>query len=163
MPAQVTTHSDLSSKQGQTITTAALILAAMTVLSNAAHLMFKSRAKQGFTLAVAIFAKIQPAYFFLASSAKIVLFLLVILEDLRTGSCGVSPNQRSQLFATELRMTVALLLSSLSAICCDYDSDCTTAMRRGTYSACAVCLVSGMVFCLGLHHRDQLFSFNARS
>ena len=151
---------DLSSNQGQTVTTAALALAATAVLSNAAYLVFKSLVKQGFALAAAICAKWQPVYFLLVSTAKIVLFLLVITEDVRTGSCGVTPNQRGQLFATELLMTVALLLFSLSAICCDYDSDCTPAMRRGTYSACVVCLISEMMcsFVLGFsNHPGFLF------
>ncbi len=121
-----------------------MALAATAVLSNAAYLVLKSRSKQGLALAAAICAKWQPAYFLLVSIEKIVFLALLITEKVAAGSCGFSPYQRGHFFATELLVTVALLLFSLSAICCDYDSDCSPAMRRGTYSACVVCLVSDM-------------------
>jgi len=128
--------------------TASLAWAATAVAANAAFLVFRSRTKQGLAWAVAICAKWQPAYFLLVSIEKIVFVAVIVASEVRdqsAGSCGFSLHQLGQIFATEVLMPIALLLFSLSAICCDYDPDFTPAMRRGAYCASAACFVLDMI------------------
>jgi len=137
----------LSNNQSQVIT-ASLAWAATAAAANAAFLVFRSRAKQGLALVVAICAKWQAAYFLLVSIEKIVFVAVIVageVKDQSAGSCGFSLHQHGQILATEVLMPIALLLFSLSAICCDYDPDFTPAMRRGAYCASAACLVLDMM------------------
>jgi hypothetical protein len=134
----------LSSSQSQTIT-ASLALAATAVVTSAAFLVLKSRAKQGLALAAAICAKWQPAYFLLVLIERIVFLVVMVAKDESAGSCGFSLHQHGQILATELLIPVALLFFSLSAICCDFDPDVTPAMRRGAYCASTACFVLDMI------------------
>jgi len=140
-------QSGLSANPSQAIT-ASLAWAATAAAANAAFLVFRSRAKQGLALVVAICAKWQPAYFLLVSIERIVFLSMMVaseVKDQSVGSCGFSLHQHGQILATELLMPVALLLFSLSAICCDCDPDFTPTMRRGAYCASTACFILDMM------------------
>jgi hypothetical protein len=57
------------------------------------------------------------------------------VNDPAAGSCALPFYQHVRILAAELMMAVVLLLFSLSAMSCDYDSDFTPVMRRGAYLA----------------------------
>jgi len=102
-----------------------LAWAATAVAANAAFLVFKSRAKQGLALLAAICTSWQPAYFLLTSIERIAFLVAMVAGDVKdesAGSCGFSSDLQVQILATQMLMPVSLLLFSLSAICCDYDT-----------------------------------------
>ncbi len=138
-----------SNSQGHAIA-ASLAWAAAAAVANAGFLSFRSRDKQGLALLAALCAKWKTAYFLMVSIERIVVTAVMVaarVNDHSAVSCALT-YQLGQILATELLMAVALLLFSLSAICCDYDPDFTPAMRRGAYSATAVCFVLDMIFSL---------------
>ena len=154
-----------SNDQSQAIV-ASLVFAAMAVTANAAFLVFKSRNIQGLALFFEICVNWQPAYFVLVSIQRIVFLALVVAGDSREdseGACGFSSHQLGQILATELLMPIALLLFTLSSICCDYDPDFTPAMRRGTYAASSACfaldMICSFVWGFGTNVNRGLFSF----
>jgi hypothetical protein len=81
--------------------------------------------------------------------------------DEGAGYCGLFLQQHALILATEVFMTVALLLFSLLVICCDYDPDVTPAMRRCAYLACAACFVLDLTcsFLWSLRHQGRIVSF----
>jgi hypothetical protein len=144
----------LSSNHSQAIT-ASLAWAAAAVVANAAILMIKSSAKQRLAVAAAICAKWQPVYFLMVSIERIVFLAVMIAADVKDPSAGSC----AEILATSLLMTVALLLFSLSAICCDYDPNFTPAMRRGAYCASFVCFLLDLMcsFFLGSRLKTDPF------
>ena len=123
-----------------------LVIGVITVATNLAFLLLKSRAKRGRELIFTICSKWQPAYFLIVSLEKLILIALVIDNVVRNehaSRCSFSDSIRNeiQILAAAFMLNLAMLLLGMSVICCDLDDDFTPAMKRFAYFLFVACFV----------------------
>ena len=121
-----------------------IVIGAVTVATNLAFLLLKSRSKRGRELIFTICSKWQPAYFLIVSLEKLILLALVIDNVVRNehaSPCSFSIRDEIQILAAACMLNLAILLLGMSVICCDLDDDFTPALKRFAYFLFVACFV----------------------
>jgi hypothetical protein len=119
-----------------------MVIGAVTVATNLAFLLLKSRSKRGRELIFTICSKWQPAYFLIVSLEKLILLALVIDNVVRNehaSPCNFSIRNEIQILAGTYMLNLAILLLGMSVICCDLDDDFTPALKRFAYFLFVAC------------------------
>jgi hypothetical protein len=120
---------------------ACLVAAALGLVASAAYFV-KSRA---WNQAAAICSKWQPVYFVIVSVGRIVLTAIVVYAvsagSGRAGTCSLESKYENAVHAISLMWNCALLMTALSAMCCDTEAQLSPALRRCAYGLLALVLL----------------------
>jgi hypothetical protein len=123
------------------VTIACLLATALCLVASAAYLV-KSRS---WTQAAAICSKWQPVYFVIMSVQRLVLTATVVYAVVtgsgRAGSCLLEPEYENAVHAISLMWNCAVLMASLSTMCCDTAADLSPRQRRCAYGLLALVLL----------------------
>jgi hypothetical protein len=113
---------------------ACVVAMALCLVASAAYLV-KSRA---WTQAAAICSKWQPVYFVVVTVEALILRAIISVGSRQTGSCS---EYKNAVHAISLMWNCAMLMTALSAMCCDMAADLSPRQRHCAYGLLALTLL----------------------